>query len=31
MRKVRGGIRGLIIVLICLVEIYPLFWMLTAS
>lgn len=31
MRKVKGGLRGLVIVLICLIEIYPLFWMLTAS
>ena len=31
MRKVKGGLRGFIIVLICMIEIYPLFWMLTAS
>ena len=31
MKKVKEVIRGIIILLICLVEIYPLFWMLTAS
>lgn len=31
MKKVKGGLRGLIIVLICIIEMYPLFWMLTAS
>lgn len=31
MKKVRAGVRGIIIFLICVIEIYPLFWMLTAS
>lgn len=31
MKKVRAGFRGIIIFLICVIEIYPLFWMLTAS
>lgn len=31
MKKVKAGIRGIIILLICVIEIYPLFWMLTAS
>ena len=31
MKKVKSGIKGLIIFLICVVEVYPLFWMLTAS
>ena len=30
-KKVRGTFRGIIIFLLCMVEIYPLFWMLTAS
>lgn len=31
MKKVRSGLRGVVIFLICVIEIYPLFWMLTAS
>lgn len=31
MKKAKSGIRGVIIFLICVIEIYPLFWMLTAS
>ena len=31
MKKAKSGIRGIIIFLICVIEIYPLFWMLTAS
>lgn len=31
MKKVKAGVRGTIIFLICVIEIYPLFWMLTAS
>lgn len=31
MKKVRAGVRGIVIFLICVIEIYPLFWMLTAS
>lgn len=31
MKKVRAGFRGVVIFLICVIEIYPLFWMLTAS
>ena len=31
MKKVRGAFRAIVIFLICVVEIYPLFWMLTAS
>lgn len=31
MKKAKSGIRGIIIFLICIIEIYPLFWMLTAS
>ena len=31
MKKVRAGLRGFVIILICVIEIYPLFWMLTAS
>ena len=31
MKKVKGGLKGIIIFLICVIEIYPLFWMLTAS
>ena len=31
MKKLKNAIRALIILLICAVEIYPLFWMLTAS
>ncbi len=31
MKKVKSGIRGVIIFLLCVIEVYPLFWMLTAS
>lgn len=31
MKNVRAGFRGVIIFLICVIEIYPLFWLLTAS
>ena len=31
MKNVRAGFRGIIIFLICVIEIYPLFWLLTAS
>lgn len=31
MKKAKSGIKGFIILLICLIEVYPLFWMLTAS
>jgi raffinose/stachyose/melibiose transport system permease protein len=31
MKKFRSGLRTLVIFLICVIEIYPLFWMLTAS
>ena len=31
MKNVRAGFRGMIIFLICVIEIYPLFWLLTAS
>lgn len=31
MRKVKSGLKGLVIALLCIIEIYPLFWMLTAS
>ena len=31
MKKVKSGIKGVIIFLICVLEVYPLFWMLTAS
>lgn len=31
MKKAKSGIRGIIIFFICVIEIYPLFWMLTAS
>lgn len=31
MKKVKACIRGIVILLICMIEIYPLFWMLTAS
>ncbi len=31
MKKAKSGLKGLIIFLICVIEVYPLFWMLTAS
>lgn len=31
MKKAKSGFKGLVIFLICVIEIYPLFWMLTAS
>lgn len=31
MKKVKGAIRALIILLICVIEVYPLFWMISAS
>lgn len=31
MKKAKSGLKGLIIFLICMIEVYPLFWMLTAS
>ena len=31
MKKVKSGLKGFIIFLICVIEVYPLFWMLTAS
>ena len=31
MKKAKGAVRALIILLICAVEVYPLFWMITAS
>lgn len=31
MKKAKSGLRGLVIFFICVIEIYPLFWMLTAS
>lgn len=31
MKKAKSGLKGIVIFLICMVEIYPLFWMLTAS
>ena len=31
MKKAGSFLRGLVIVLVCLLEVYPLFWMLTAS
>lgn len=31
MKKVKSGIHGVIIFLLCVIEVYPLFWMLTAS
>lgn len=31
MKKTKSGIKGLIIFLICAIEVYPLFWMVTAS
>ncbi|MDO4305323.1 MAG: carbohydrate ABC transporter permease [Eubacteriales bacterium] len=31
MKKAKSGLRGIIIFFICVIEIYPLFWMLTAS
>ena len=31
MKNVRAGLRGIIIFQICVIEIYPLFWLLTAS
>lgn len=31
MKQVKSGLKGLIIFLICVIEVYPLFWMLTAS
>lgn len=31
MKKVKSSLKGIIIFLICLIEVYPLFWMLTAS
>ena len=31
MKNVRAGLRGIIIFLICVIEIYPLFWLLTAA
>ena len=31
MKKVKAAFRGIVIFLLCVIEIYPLFWMLTAS
>lgn len=31
MKKAKSGLKGFVIFLICVIEIYPLFWMLTAS
>lgn len=31
MKKAKSGLKGIVIFLICIVEIYPLFWMFTAS
>ena len=31
MKKVKAAFRGIVIFLLCMIEIYPLFWMLTAS
>ena len=31
MKKAGGFFRGLVILLVCVLEVYPLFWMLTAS
>lgn len=31
MKKFKGAVRAFIILLICIIEVYPLFWMLTAS
>lgn len=31
MKKAKSGLKGLVIFFICMIEIYPLFWMLTAS
>ena len=31
MKKVKAVFRGIVIFLLCIIEIYPLFWMLTAS
>lgn len=31
MKKAKSGARGIVIFLLCMIEVYPLFWMLTAS
>ena len=31
MKKVKAAFRGIVIFLLCMIEVYPLFWMLTAS